>query len=120
MKYLVLVMALFCGSVQADSQLLSNTLFCGLLVADRVQTGKISASSRYEEKNPLLPKSPSSRAMNGYFSASCAGFVLANKYLPEKIHIYKKYYISKKWLSRLAVVAQASAIGYNLSIGVEF
>lgn len=117
MKYLLIVMALFCGSARADSQLISNALFCGLLAADRVQTGKISKSNRYSEKNPVFSKSPSIRSMNIYFPSACGVFVIANKYIPKKIHIYKKYYIHKKWLSRFTIGAQAAAVNHNINIG---
>jgi len=118
MKYLLMALLLFCSSVQADNEILSDVLFCSLLAADRVQTGKISASSRYEEANPLLTKSPSIRVMNTYFSSACVGFIAANKYLPEKIYFYKRYYISKKWLSRFTIGAQMSAVSYNISVGI--
>ena len=74
MKYLILVIALFCGSVEADNSYFSiKTLKATantLLVIDWAQTHAIKNSDKHYETNQFLGDNPSKPKINLYFAAA--------------------------------------------------
>ncbi len=114
MKYLLVVIALFCGSVQADSSWLSlkNLKYTAstLLIVDLIQTHEISRNDRYVEANPVLGENPSKEKINLYFSSAILLNQFATKYLS---------YGFQKFIQVAVISVETSYIAGNASIGVK-